>query len=282
MGNLDGKVALVTGAAGKRGIGYAIAIRLAREGADVVVSDIQRVPKPFLEEDFREEWRGIDSVATEIEALDRHALAIVADVSDSGEVKKLLDQALARFSKIDVLVNNAGISTKRGVHIVDIDKETWDMHLAVNLTGPFLLCKAIAKGMIERREGKIINISSWVGKVGVAGSGPYSASKFGLIGLTQTLALELAPHNINVNAVCPGGIGTDLGREAIERLALSKGITLDQANKEFYASFAQAIPLGRTAKAEEIANVVAFLASEESKWITGQSINVNGGSLMAH
>ncbi|MGB2886033.1 MAG: SDR family NAD(P)-dependent oxidoreductase, partial [Dehalococcoidia bacterium] len=203
--DLSGKVALVTGVVKKHGIGHAIALRLAQDGADVAVVDMNRMPQPLSEDDRIEEWRGLDSVVEEIEALGRQGVAIVADVTQSKQVKEMVDKTLARLGKIDILVNNAAILGPLGVPALDYDDQTWHRVLAVNLTGPFLCSKVVARGMVERGQGgKIVNIASLAGKIGCPGIAAYGASKAALINLTQTLALELAPYKINVNAVCAG------------------------------------------------------------------------------
>ena len=209
--DLSGRVALVTGVLNKYGIGHAISLRLAQDGADVAVVDINRMPQPLSEEDRIEEWRGLDSVVEEIEALGRQCVAIVADITQSEQVKEMVDKTLAKLGKIDILVNNAAILGSLGVPVMDYDDQTWNKVLAVNLSGPFLCSKAVAKVMVERGQGgKIVNVASLAGKIGCPGIAAYGASKAGLINLTQTLALELAPYKINVNAVCPGTTFTEI------------------------------------------------------------------------
>lgn len=291
MYDLCGKVAIVTGAARKRGLGRIIALRLAKEGADVVVVG-RKYPDSkseiFLEEELLEGWRGLDSVADEIQQLGRQGLAVRADLSVNKDVNEMVEKAEAKFGKIDILVNNAAYNwPHKGDHpmftnIVDLPEEVWDRVLDVNLKGPFLCCKAVAKDMIQREKGgKIVNISSRAGKMGIAGLGAYCSSKFGLNGLTQTLAIELAPYKINVNAVCPGRIRTQqYGLDMISDLAQQRGIGIEEARRQVDAEVLPFIPLGRVAEPDEITNVVAFLCSSESDYMTGQTINVTGGRIM--
>lgn len=291
MYNLEGKIAIVTGAARRRGLGRVIALRLAKEGADVVVvgrkySD--RSSEIFLEEERQEGWRGLDSVLDEIEAMGRKGLAVTANLSFSKDVDEMVEKVESRFGKIDILVNNAAYNWphkgERPIfqNIVDLSEEVWDKTLSVNLKAAFLCCKEVAKSMIKRGvEGKIVNISSRAGKSGIPGLGAYCASKFGLHGLSQTLALELAPYKINVNTVCPGRIRTrQYGMDMIKELAEQKGISIEEARAQVDSDVLPFIPLGRIAEPEEITNVVVFLCSKESDYMTGQSINVTGGRIM--
>ena len=186
----------------------------------------------------------------------------------------MVDRTRDKFGKIDILVNNAGM-IKVG-NVVDMPEKDWDEVLAVNLKGVFLCSKAVAPHMIERHSGKIINISSTAGRRGLPGKAHYHASKFAVIGFTQCLALELASYNINVNCVCPGVVDTYMHRQVLApHAAKTRGITED----EVYRNMEAGVPLGRLQTPEDIGNLVAFLASEEAKNITGQSINVNGGSV---
>ena len=243
-----GKVALVTGAA--RGIGEAIALTLAREGADVVVTDVD------LEDAQR--------VAQEIKGLGRKAKAIQADVSQREAVQRLVSEAVSLFGKIDILVNNAGI-IRRGTFL-EHDPQDWEKVLSVNLGGTFNCAKEVVPLMIKQGGGKIINISSVVGRMGDIASAPsYGTSKGAINTFTKSLARELAPYGINVNAVAPHAIETDMSREWSE---------------EKRRQIVEAIPLKRLGKPEEVAEVVAFLASDGAGFITGQILDVNGGYLM--
>ena len=281
--DLSGKVALVTGAANKHGIGHAIALRLAQDGADVVVADAQRIPQSISEDEKTEDWLGLDNVVDEIEALGSKGVAIVADVTRSEQVKEMVDEALASLGKIDILVNNAAILGPPGIPTLDYDDQEWQRVLAVNLTGPFLCSKAVARVMIDMGQGgKIINVASMAGKIGYPGLAAYGASKAGLINLTQTMALELAPHNINVNAICPGATRTEMGTgRQVWSLARELGIGIEEATVKTYAKQIQSIPLGRVSLPEEQAGAVAFLASKDADYITGVALNVSGGWVMA-
>ncbi len=279
--DLSGKVALITGVVSKRGIGWAIARRLARDGADIAGVDIYRTDPRSSEEDKIEGWRGLDSVLEEIEALGRRGLVIVADINKSNQLKEMVSQTLAKFGKIDILVNNAGITGPRRPAL-ELDEEAWRRVLDVNLTGTFLCSQIVARIMVERGEGgKIINISSMVGKVVGAESVAYSATKAGLIMLTQVLARELAPYKINVNCICPGGTATELGRgRSVRSEARKFGISIEDATNRVYQKVIGAIPLGRMSQPEDQADAVAFLASKESDYITGVALNVTGGLVM--
>jgi len=279
MYNLQNKVAIVTGAVGRTGLGRTIAKRLAREGADIVVVDkFAILPQ---DRDPAGEWKGAESVANEIKALGRQALTLACDISKSEEVDAMVKEVVSRFGKVDILVNNAGLHIYAGIS--SITDEIWEKHLAVNLTGTFFCSRAVAKEMVRRGAGgRIINIASALGKAG-AGNGQlaYCASKFGVIGLTQCLALELASHRILVNAVCPTLTDTNLHADAFEDEAKRKGISIQDVRDRMNEGFTAKVPLGRLGTPEDIANMVAFLASEESSFITGQSVNVNGGFFTA-
>jgi NAD(P)-dependent dehydrogenase (short-subunit alcohol dehydrogenase family) len=290
MYDLKGKTAIVTGAARQRGLGRVIALKLAQEGADVVVVG-RRYADPaaeiFLDEERAHGWRGLDSVVAEIEALGGRALAVRADIASSRDVDDMVAAAIGRFGAIDILVNNAAYNwPHKGdqpmfTPIVDLPEDVWDRMLSVNLKGAFLCCKAVARHMIARKTGKIVNMSSRAGKTGIPGLGAYCASKFGLHGLTHTLALELAPHGIHVNAVCAGRIRTlQYGEDMIRDLAEQRGMTFGEAQAQVDADVLPFIPLGRVAEPEEIAGVVAFLCSKEADYMTGQAINVTGGRIM--
>jgi meso-butanediol dehydrogenase/(S,S)-butanediol dehydrogenase/diacetyl reductase len=242
--DLDGRVAVVTG--GARGIGRGIVDALAARGAAVVVAD--------LDPDT---------------AGDEECLRV--DVTDEGSVRDLVHDVIERHGRLDILVNNAGVS--RSLPFVDIDEAEWDRVFAVNVKGVYLACRAVVPHMMQRRYGKIVNISSLVGKEAIPLFVHYSASKFAVLGLTQGLAKEMAPYDVNVNAVCPGVVRTPLWEPLLDQLSETKGITRDQAFDEFVSG----IPLGRPQEPEDIGEMVAFLASDRARNMTGQGINVTGG-----
>jgi meso-butanediol dehydrogenase / (S,S)-butanediol dehydrogenase / diacetyl reductase len=246
MSELGGRVALVTG--GASGIGRGIVEALAREGADVVIAD--------LDGDHAE------AVASEV-----GGRGAQVDVTDERSVARLVEEA----GVIDILVNNAGVS--KSVPFVDLDEREWDRVFDVNVKGVFLACRAVVPQMVERRAGKIVNVASMVGKEAIPLFVHYSASKFAVIGLTQGLAKELAEHDINVNAVCPGVVRTPLWEPLLDQLSATKGITREAA----FGEFIEGIPLARPQTPEDIGAVVAFLASDKARNMTGQGINVTGG-----
>ncbi len=282
MYDFKDKVALVTGAARKRGIGHATALRFAREGASVVINGRYRPPEEFPEEEKFEGWKGLESVAEEIKAQGVPALAITADITDSKQVRDMVDRALAEFGRIDFLVAGAGINIRRP--FLEYKEEDWHQVLAVNLNGVFYCCQAVVRHMMERGGGgAIVNISSRAGKIGIANYAAYCASKFGVNGLTQVLGIELGPHNIRVNAVCPGRTITNIiHADKVWELAREKGIDIMEAAKVVYDDWVPVTPLRRAAFPEEIADVIVFLCSDEASFITGQCINVDGGRLTAH
>ena len=275
MYNLYGKVALVTGAGGERGLGRAIAIRLAQEGTDVIVNDLHAQPPGSTD------WGGMSAVVQEIKALGRQSLGIVADVSDASQVDRMVCQALEQFGHIDVLVNNAGAPAGRDrVPVVDLDEDVWDLVQRVNVKGTFLCCRAIARAMIERGQGgKIINMSSVSGKKGHARFAAYCASKFAIRGFTQALALELAPHRVNVNAICPGLVDTQRVDDMAAALA-PEGVSTQVYRQQFVDRVSSTTALGRIGHVSDIAGMAAFLASPESDYLTGLSIPVAGGYYM--
>ena len=247
---LDNKIAIVTGA--RKGIGRAIALALAKEGANVVVSDVSQ-------EDCQK-------VVTEIKALGRRGLALRCDVSSRVEVEDMVRRTVAEFGKVDILVNNAGvISFKPFLELTD---EDWDNTLNVNLKGQFLCARAVAREMVKNKWGRIINVASISsGGCGIAFPliAHYTASKGGVMALTEALALELTPQGINVNAICPGAIDTDMAKGTKESGQIEQVLLR--------------IPKGRLGQPEDIANLAVFLASEESDYISGAAIVIDGGWL---
>jgi NAD(P)-dependent dehydrogenase (short-subunit alcohol dehydrogenase family) len=281
MYDLSGKVAIVTGAGGRHGIGRAIAIRLAEEGADVVVTDIQRSTDAMRPEDRQAGWQGLDSVVSEIEALGRQAMGLFSDVSDRTQVADMVSQTLDRFGHIDILVNNAGSQPGRDrVLLVDLEEDAFDEVMRVNVKGTYLCSRAVATHMIERGGGgKIVIISSGAGKRGRARFAAYCSSKFALIGFTQSIAQELAEYKINVNAICPGLVDTERADFIAAALA-PEGQSAEEHRVLMLRERSESVPLGRVADGADIARTAAFLSSAESDYLTGLSISVSGGSEM--
>jgi meso-butanediol dehydrogenase/(S,S)-butanediol dehydrogenase/diacetyl reductase len=279
MGSLNGKVALVTGAASKRGMGHAVAVRLAEEGADIAVLDKYAAPKSIWPGD--EGWGGLNAVVEEIKAKGRRGLALVADVSSGKEVDAAVAKTLEKMGKIDILVHCGGIRGAMTTPIVDLSEEEWRAIIDINLTGSFLIARAVAKTMIPDGEGKkIVLIGSKAATQGYAGSSGYCASKHGVLGLGRTLAAELASYKINVNIINPGGFETNLRDQEIIKRAKAQGISLVKAIEQEAKKSGPgpSVPLGRLGKPEEIADLVFFLVSDRSAYITGEAIDIDGGA----
>ncbi len=243
--DLTNRVAIVTGSG--RGIGKAIALKLAEVGATVVVNDVG-------------EPAGLASVADEIRALNRTGLAIPADVSVAADVDRMVETAVATYGRVDILINNAGIT--RDQLLLRMTEDDWDKVLRVDLKSVFLCSKAVLRPMLKQRWGRIVNIASIVGIIGNAGQANYASAKAGIIGLTRTIAKEVASRGITANAIAPGFIDTQMTQQLAEK------------QKQ---ELAQRIPLGFLGTPRDIAEAVAFLASEEARYITGQVLNVDGG-----
>ena len=251
---LKDKVAIVTGAG--RGIGRAIALALAREGANVVVADKEL---------------GHETVSM-IRELGKSPLYVGVDVSDIDSVENLVSRTVEQFGKIDVLVNNAGVFIFAMVE--DMTEEQWDLTFNVNVKGMFLCCKAVAREMIAHKiSGKIVNISSSAGLAGHVGYSAYCSSKRAVLAFTESLAKELGPFGINVNAICPGDTETPMLEDEIRKIATRKSVSQEKVRQERL----QNIPLGRFATPDDIANVVVFLASDESRHVSGEFIKITGG-----
>ena len=278
MSGLNGKVAMVTGAASKRGMGHAIAVKLAREGANLVILDKYVAPQSIWPGD--EGWGGLDEVVKEIRAKGKEVLAVVADVSRSKEVDEAVVKALKKFGKIDILVHCGGIRGSMTTPIVELSEEDWRTIIDINLTGSFFIARAVAKTMIPNGEGKkIVLIGSKAATQGYAGSSGYCASKHGILGLGRTLAAELAQYKINVNIINPGGFDTNLRDQEIIKRAKAQGISVERAVEQELKKPGISVPLGRLGKPEEIADLVFFLVSEQSAYITGEAIDIDGGAL---
>jgi 3-oxoacyl-[acyl-carrier protein] reductase len=274
---LEGKVALVTG--GSRGIGQAIALRLAEDGADIAINYqstkdqaeklsklidqmgmIDEFEKLSMKIDLMETKENAKEVSELIDSMGKHSIICQANVNDFPQVNRMRDEVVKQFGKIDILVNNAGIV--RDKSFVKMTPQMWSEVLSVNLDGAFYCTKAVIEGMLERKYGRIVNISSVIGRMGNRGQANYAASKAGLIALSQTLAKEFAGKGITVNAVAPGFIETDM---------------LKSVPKEIMDKILAGIPLGRLGKPSEVAGAVAYLVSEDGDYITGQVIDINGG-----
>lgn len=280
ISHFSGKVVFVTGAASKRGMGHAIALRLAAGGADVAIVDKYPAPRSLFTGD--EGWRGLEEEVEEIKAIGREAFALTADVSNAQEANEAVKKILEKFGKIDIFVHCAAIRGPVNIPVVDITEEDWRRVIDVNLTGTFIISKQVAQHMMERGgHGKMVLISSVAGKIGVAGTAAYVASKWGIIGFTQSLALELARYKINVNSICAGHIKTNIQDQWIEEQAKIQGIPAEEFREKWYAAMAKTVPLGRYGTAEDIADVVLFLVSGQSDYMTGQAINVSGGKHMS-
>lgn len=268
MGELDGKVAIVTGAGRLRGIGRAAAVELARLGADVVVTGTGRDPSSFPEDEKAVGWRDIESVSDLVRAEGRRCLPLVVDVTDASQVQEMVDKTVDELGRVDILINNAAFA--RGadrVPILDLSEELFQKVMDIKVTGTFLCTKAAIGTMISQGAGgKIVNISSTAGKRGSANTLAYNGANFAIVGMTQSMAQELGRYKINVNAVCPGAVETarmDVVRDNWEDMAKNT-------------------PIGRNGSDEEVGNFCAYLCTEAASWIHGQSINLNGGQVMEH
>ena len=281
MGTLTGKVALVTGAGGMKGVGRATALKLAALGADVVITDLRRDPTDLPPQEVKAGWRSIHSVAAEVEALGRRCRPVWCDLSVGTEIEQLLQEATSCFGHLDILVNNARAIIGRDIApITEIPQDVWRRFLDINVTAVFLTTQLAARAMVRQGSGgAIINIGSENSKRGMPNTAAYSASKFALIGLTQAAAMDLAPYRITVNSVCPGMLNTDRMNYREQDLARSEGVSLEVFRARVVEQAARSIPIGRIGESEDVANAVAFLASDEASFITGQAINVNGGTL---
>jgi len=242
---LENKIAVVTG--GSRGIGRAIALKLASQGASIVVN-------------YTSNSAAADEVVKEIEALGAKGIAVKANVSVAEDIESLIKETESQLGKIDILVNNAGI-TRDGL-LIRMKEADWDQVLDVNLKGVFLTTKLIGKKLLKQKSGSIVNITSVVGLMGNAGQTNYAASKAGVIGFTKSVAKEFASRGITVNAVAPGFIESDMTNALDEKVV---------------ENYMKAIPLSRFGKADDVANTVAFLVSDQAGYITGQTLQVDGG-----
>ena len=276
MYDLAGKVAVVTGAGRPLGIGRATALRLAREGARIVIVDLGRTT-PQAQSDVIGVSPDLERVAAEVKEAGGEVLALAVDVSLKTDVEALVRRAVEHFGQLDIMVCNAAILADRNAKPTELSETIFDRVLAVNLKGTFLCAQAAAQHMIERGPGgTIVTVGSRAARRGMANLIAYSASKFGVVGLTQSLALALASYDIRVNCVCPGAVDTDMSTLNHEERAQQLRVSFDEAKSHA----AREIPLGRLTTADDVAKAIVWLASSESDHITGQALNVNGGSLM--
>ena len=249
--SLEGKVGLISG--GRRGIGRATALGLARVGADVVVTDC--------------ELPDLEKVAAEIRALGRRSWAMMVDVADSKQIHAAVRQVEEEWGKIDILVSNAGVRLAQ--RFTEGNEEEWDRIIKINLTSHIISCRAVLDGMIERKYGKIITIASDAGRLGSTGQAVYGAAKGGVVSFTRNLAMEMARYGINVNCVSPGLIDTAMWN------------AVRQDSPRLAEAYERAIPWKRLGKPEEVASAILFLATDEARYITGQTVSVNGGMFTA-
>lgn len=276
---LKDRVAIVTGAGRAEGIGEAIALRLAEEGADVAVVDLCR-ERPDLPRERFGQWDDLVRVGERVGKTGRRAIPVKADLTNEVEVIAMIEQVISSLGRIDILCNNAGGGTGAGpvdsTPVVDVSVADWHYTLDASLTSTMLCAKHAARRMIARgKGGRIINTSSGASLHGVYGGSAYAAAKLGVTSLTKTLAIELAPHGITVNAYCPGLTRTQYVRQRVESIARA---TTDKTPDQVLNEWAKTIPLGRPAVPSEMAGLVAFLASDDAGYITGQTINVDGGA----
>jgi NAD(P)-dependent dehydrogenase (short-subunit alcohol dehydrogenase family) len=255
---LKDKVAIVTGSG--RGIGRAIAIAFAQEGADLALAARTR--------------EQLETVSKVVEELGRRAITIPTDVSDRSSIRTMVDQVLKTFGTVDILVNNAGVgSSANPKPLVEYDDEFWDYSLAVNLTSAYICCKAVLPAMLKKKAGSIINTASVAGKIGLVHGCAYSATKHGLIGLTRSIALEVAIEGIRVNAICPGPVRTDMFLKRMKYDEDLQGASIEDQERSY-------TPMGRILDPMEIAPLAVYLASDDSGAMTGQAITISGGMLM--
>ena len=270
MGELDGKVAIITGGGRRRSIGYSTAMALAELGSNVVVTGTGRDPQTFPPDEKEAGWRDIESTADDVRAKGPKALPIVANVTSVEDVDMMMERTLAEFGRVDILVNNAAMAIgKDRVPIVDLDPDIFQRVLDVKVRGTYLCSKAVVKQMIAQGEGgKIVSVASAAAKRGAANALAYNAANFAQVGMTQSMAAELGPHKINVNCVCPAAVDTS---------------RMDRFGRgDEWAEMASKHPIGRVGTPEEVGAFIAYLCTQASSWITGQSINIDGGTVMEH
>ena len=255
---LQGQVAIVTGAG--RGIGRATALELAHMGADIVVAELDRA--------------NAEDTASELRGLGRRALVVQTDVTSRDDLRAMVEQTRAEFGRIDALVNNAGIY--RAATTLEVTEEHWDAIMNINAKAVFFATQAVLPTMIAQKRGVIVSLASMAGKIGSRANLPYNASKAAVISMTKSLALAHAADGIRVNCVCPGFVETDMWAS----VAREQGALLNQSPEEFTRRRLHQIPLGRMERPEDVANVIGFLVSPRSEYITGQALSVDGGLVM--
>ncbi len=264
---LEGKVAIVTGAGRMRGIGRASAVVLARMGAHVVVTGTGRDPASFPQDEKDSGWRDIQSTAEQIESYGVRALPLVSNIADQDDVQKMIDATVAEFGRVDIIVNNAAAPYGSDrVAIVDMDADVFKTVMDVKVLGTFYACRAAVKQMIKQgKGGRIVNLSSTMGKSGRANTSAYNAANFAIDGFTQALAKEVGQHEITANSVCPGTTETS---------------RLDPVGRgDEWQGRLDSIPISRAGTDDEVGELIGFLCSQRAGYITGQSVNINGGSV---
>ena len=270
MAELEGKVAIVTGAGRLRSIGRSTAVALAQLGADVVVTGTGRDPGTFPPDEKTVGWKDVESTAEDVRSQGRRSLPLVVDVTDRQQVQSMVDRTLQELGRVDILINNAAFSKGPDrVPIVDLDPDIFQKVVDIKVTGTYLCTQAAVRAMIDQGDGgKIVNVSSVAGKRGVPNTLAYNAANFAVVGMTQSMARELGPHGVNVNCVCPGAVDTarmdDIGRG------------------EEWQALATRAAVGRTGTDDEVGAFIAYLCTEASSWISGQSINIDGGVVLEH
>lgn len=267
---LEGSVAVITGAGRMRSIGRSIALELAKGGCDIVVTGSGRSPESYPDDEKSAGWRDIESVADEVRALGRRALAVVSDISDMDAVGRLADQVMAEMGRVDFIINNAGAARAGDrAPVVDVSPDVWRNVINVNLNGTFYMSQVFGRKLLEQGGGgAIINISSIAGKMMAPTTAAYAASKAGIHALTCAMAGEMGPHGIRVNAICPGIVMTS---------------RLDDLSQEQWAGIIDSyIPLKRAGDPADIGSMVAFLCSDQGNWVSGQLYSVDGGQLAGH
>jgi 3-oxoacyl-[acyl-carrier protein] reductase len=274
MNELEGKVAIVTGAGRMRSIGRSTALAVARKGADVVITGTGRDPSTFPPGEKAAGWHDIQSVKAEVEALKRRCLALAVDVTKEQEVQGMVDRTLAEFGRVDFLVNNAAYAVgKDRVPVVELSEDLWHKVLETKLTGAFLCSRAVARVLLRQGQGgSIVNVSSSAGKQGSVNAAAYAAANGGLQLFSMSLARELGPHGITVNAVCPARFDT------------ARNAAKDDFHKgsEAWKRSIEKLPMRRFGHPDEAGEFIAWLCTPAASYITGQSLNINGGAVMEH